>query len=146
MPDYAHLMTSRASRKEYEEAVLHLLEFPEDMEVLWRYFTTGKTQERTRSAWVLQQLSDANHAIFVPWQKRFIIYSPQAKTDAEKRFISRLFSKHGLPKQEELQGKLLDQTFTWLLDLGESIADQLPNSTAAFKSRATHILKDLIRL
>ena len=171
MPDYAHLMTNRASRKEYEEAVLYLMEFPEDMEILWTYFITGKKTDRTRSAWIYQQLSDAAPALFKPWQHRFLAHAKTAKTDAEKRFISRLFSMHGLPHGEKLQSELLEITFDWLLEPKESIAvkansltvlhhfckihpelenelraiiaDQYERSTAAFQSRAKHILKDL---
>jgi hypothetical protein len=172
MPDYAHLMTrTRASRKEYEEAVIHLAEFPEEMEILWQYFTRGKKTDRTRSAWIFHQLSDVAPALFTPWHARFIEHGKAAKTDAEKRFISRLFSMHGLPNGEKLQSQLLEITFDWLLNAKESIAvkansltvlhrfckihpelenelraiiaDQYERSTAAFQSRAKHILRDL---
>ena len=141
------------------------------MEVLWTYFTEGKKTDRTRSAWIFHQLSDAAPALFKTWQKRFLAHAEVAKTDAEKRFISRLFSMHGLPDGEALQSDLLKLTFDWLLDPKESIAvkansltvlhrfckihpelenelraiiaDQYERSTAAFQSRAKHILRDL---
>jgi hypothetical protein len=78
---------------------------------------------------------------------------------------------HGLPNGEKLQSQLLEITFDWLLNPKESIAvkansltvlhrfckihpelenelraiiaDQYERSTAAFQSRAKHILRDL---
>jgi hypothetical protein len=171
MPDYAHLMTNRPDREEFLEAAECLIKFPEDIAVLYDYFTSGSIKDRNRSAWLLHHASDLDASIFKPWHGRIIDYAPKAKTDAEKRFIMRLFGKHGLPEGEEQQGKLLKLTFDWILDPNESIAvnafclttlhrfckihpelenelreiiaDQFPNSTAAFKSRAKHILKDL---
>jgi hypothetical protein len=159
------------SRKTYEEAVLHILEFPEEIGILWKYFSMGSLKDRNRSAWLMHHISDADHTVFKPWHKRLLTHAEGAKTDAEKRFISRLFSKHGLPNGESLQSQLLKITFDWLLEPKESIAvkansltvlhhfckihpelenelraiiaDQYERSTAAFQSRAKHILKDL---
>jgi hypothetical protein len=170
MPDYDELMRN-PNRITYEDAALYIQEYPEDIEILFGYFTTGSIKDRNRSAWLMHHVSDLNPAVFKPWQGRLIDYAPKAKTDAEKRFIMRLFAKHGLPDGEALQGRLLQLAFNWVTDPKESIAvnayclttlhrfckihpeleselraiiaDQLPRSSAAFKSRARHILQDL---
>ena len=170
MSDYEELMRY-PNRQSYEEAVLYLLEFPEEIEILWNYFTKGSTKERNRSAWLLHHISDANPKLFESFHLRLLNHAAMAKTDAEKRFIARLFAKHGLPKDETTKGLLLNQTFNWLLDPKESIAvkancldiiyrfttfhpeietelrtiiaDQYPNSTAAFRVRAKRILNAL---
>ncbi len=170
MPDYQDLMRY-PNRQTYEEAVVHILEYPDEIEILWKYFTSGTVKERNRSAWLLHHLSDTRAEILKPWHPRLLAHTAVAKTDAEKRFISRLFSMHGLPNGEKLQSQLLEITFNWLLDPKESIAvkansltvlhrfckihpelenelraiiaDQYERSTAAFQSRAKHILRDL---
>ncbi len=159
------------SRHTYEDAVLSVLESPEELEILFGYFTKGNTTDRNRSAWLLHHISDGNPNAFVPHHAMLLAHAPNAKTDAEKRFIARLFAKHGVPNGEKLQGLLLKQAFDWLLEPKESIAvkancldvlhrfckihpeienelrtiiaDQYPTSTAAFKVRAKRILNDL---
>ncbi len=170
MPDYEDLMRN-PNRHTYEDAVLSALESPEELKILFGYFTTGSTTDRNRSAWLLHHISDANPNVFVPHHAMLLTHAPKAKTDAEKRFIARLFAKYGLPKDEELQGLLLKQAFDWLHHPKESIAvkancldiihhyakkhteietelraiiaHQNPTSTAAFKVRAKRILADL---
>ena len=121
MPDYKDLMQN-PNRQTYEEAVQYVLEYPEDLETLFGYFKTGSVKDRNRSAWLLHHISDANPALFAPHHNMLLQYSAKAKTDAEKRFIARLFAKHGLPKAEREKGLLLNQAFNWLLNPKESIA------------------------
>jgi hypothetical protein len=170
MPNYPDLMQN-PSRQAYEDAVLSVLESPEELKILFNYFTTGSTTDRNRSAWLLHHISDGNPNLFVPHHAMLLAHAKHAKTDAEKRFIARLFAKHGLPNGEKLHGLLLKQAFDWLLEPKESIAvkancldilhqfckihpeienelrtiiaEQFKNSTAAFKVRAKRILNDL---
>ena len=170
MPDYAHLM-NQPDREEYLDAALYIQEYPEDIEILFGYFTSGSIKDRNRSAWLMHHVGDLNPVVFKSWHNRLLDYAPKAKTDAEKRFIMRLFAKHGLPDGEALQGRLLKLAFDWVTDPKESIAvnayclttihrfckihpelenelrtiiaEQFPRSSAAFKSRARHILRDL---
>lgn len=170
MIDYPSLMQS-CSRQEFDEAVLILLENPEEINKALKFFESGSTKERNRIAWLLHHLSDLDASVLVPHHQFFIAHAQHSTNDAEKRFISRLFANHGLPNGEVLQGQLLDLVFKWVNDFSESIAvkvnalsvihrfckihpelenelrtiiaDQLPNSGPAFQSRSKRILKAL---
>lgn len=166
-----HYIMQRPSKEDFLAAAHYLTQNTDELVGVFTFFTSGTTKERNRSAWLLHQVSDADATVFYDWHKNILAHAPQAKTDAEKRFTTRLFGLHGLPADEDLQGKLLQQTFDWILNPKESIAtkancleilyqftkthpeienelraiiaDQYDRSSAAFKARAQMVLKRL---
>ncbi len=166
-----HYIMQRPSKEEFLAAAEYLTKNTEELSNVFAFFTSGTTKERNRSAWLLQQASDVDATVFYPWHKTIIAHALNAKTDAEKRFTTRLFSLHGLPTNHDLKGQLLQQTFDWLINPKESIAvkvhcleilyrftkihpeiehelreiitDQYERSSAAFKARARMVLKRL---
>lgn len=72
---------------------------------------TGNDKERKRGCWILHHVSDAVPDVFKIHSRRMVAQLKIAETNAEERFVLRYFSKYYLPKDEEIEGFLLDYCF-----------------------------------
>lgn len=122
-----------------------------------------------RASWLLAAVNEKHPELLQPFLSKFIDTIETFKVDGVKRNMIGVLAKHELP--EKLQGKAVDVCFRLLLSPDETVVvkteamqtianiiihfpeltnelklaidDQLPKTTAAFHSRAKHILKKL---
>lgn len=122
-----------------------------------------------RASWLLNIVNDKYPELLYPYLSKFIDTIEQFKVDGVKRNMACVLAKQDIP--ENLQGKAVDVCFRLMLSPDETVVvkteamqtlanitthypelknelkmaidDQLPKTTAAFHSRAKHILKKL---
>ncbi|HET7818610.1 MAG TPA: hypothetical protein VFL70_04840 [Bacteroidia bacterium] len=120
-----------------------------------------------RASWVLSAVNAKYPKLLVPHLGLFVDTISQFKVDGIKRNMISVLAKHDIP--EQLQGKLIDTCFKFMLSPTETVAvkveamqcianllpvypdlitelkavihDQLPKTSAAFRARAKHVLK-----
>lgn len=122
-----------------------------------------------RASWLLNVVNDKHPELLQPYLSKFIDTIEQFQVDGVKRNMACVLARQNIP--EKLQGKAVDVCFRLMLsphetvvvkteamqtianiaahfpelinELKTAIDDQLPRTTAAFHSRARHILKRL---
>lgn len=141
---------------------------PKELVKLIKLLYKGEAPIPQRVSWVLAVANNNHPDLFIPHLKTFIDTITDFKIDGIKRNILHILSSHKIPKN--LQGKLVDTCFKYLLNSNETVAvkvyamqcianisiehpelkeelkavinDQLPKTTAAFHARAKMVLKN----
>jgi len=129
----------------------------------------GKAPLPQRASWIISSVSEKHPELVNPYVPQLIDTVKSFKIDGIKRNIQNALTKQIIP--EEYQGKLIDICFEFMLASKETVAvkvlsmqiianhcklypelipelkaaidDQLPKTTAAFHSRARHVLKQI---
>lgn len=125
-----------------------------------------------RAAWLLAAVNDKHPELLTPYIPLFVDTIRKFKVNGIKRNMILVLANH--PIREDLQGKIVNTCFDFLLSSDETVAvkvhamqvianiakkhpelqeelktaieDQLPKTTAAFHSRAKHVLKGFQKL
>lgn len=130
-------------------------------------FYTEKEPLPQKASWVLATINEKQSDLLNKHLNKFIERLPSFSSNTIKRNILHILSSHKIP--QNLQGKLVDTCFKYMLNTDETVAvklyamqcianisiehpelkeelkavitDQLPKTTAAFHARAKMVLK-----
>ena len=94
---------------------------------------TGNDKERKRGCWILHHVSDAVPDVFKIHSRRMVAQLKIAETNAEERFVLRYFSKYYLPKDEEIEGFLLDYCFEKMMTPSKIQAPRIYSMSIAYR-------------
>ncbi|MEZ7939279.1 MAG: hypothetical protein QMB93_06145 [Schleiferiaceae bacterium] len=106
---------------------------------------TGNDKERKRGCWILHHVSDAVPDVFKIHSRRMVAQLKIAETNAEERFVLRYFSKYYLPKDEEIEGFLLDYCFEKMMTPSKIQAPRIYSMSIAYRmvKRYPELAKEL---
>lgn len=164
--DFEFKIRQEHSKELSEEIADHLIMKPDRISEFLELLESQEELVHQRAAWVLASLSDKAPKLLIPHYEHLLNIALLDRHDAVKRNILRIFQWVQVP--ESLQGKLLEISFSCLLDPSQptairvysmqciytnavkypeileelriSIEEFLPNASKGFQSRGRKIL------